>query len=377
MTDKILVIDDSTTIQKVVKIACEPFAIFVSTANSYLEAISETKQALPQLVIADASLPGIKGAEDYAQLQSRLQGVPFIILQGSYEEVDIAAFESCGFHLFLKKPFEAHVLIQNIETALGRALLNRQNRRKVSNGPGADHLPPPPPPLQVAKTREFSGPEPTQTKTPPPIKPPIPSPVSLSLGNLADEEESDTFTTDRLMSSPHDDANDVATEDYDHSFVADDVFPEDDEMGHAEPTDLYMDEDEGQEQFAPPPPPPIDLGSEDGLSDLDDFLPSSSSSSNMQATSAAPASPRREFSELERTSTKVPEPPPVKSSWSKAAHTDAQGLVEPFLREELAALVRQTVIEYCDRHFSRVAREILSDEIKKLTDEKARLLMDK
>lgn len=413
MTEKILVIDDSTTIQKVVKIACEPYDVQVATASSYLEAISETNQLMPDLVIADASLPGIKGAEDYAQLQNRLRQVPFIILQGSYEEVDIAAFEMAGFQFFLKKPFEAQLLLDIMGQALGRPIQAIQPELKqVSNGfpaPAKTPTPPPPPPVSPVKA-DFQTVERTHSKTPKPTTiPPSPPPLSLSLADLAEDEEVEDLPESKLESSlvfekeqDIDFTSDVATADYDNSVdFGDDDFENADNDGDSvvsgfsaldeSPLDLADEVDDEplaeadpKPKFAPPPPPPVDLADEQ-LSDLDEIDFKKSAGPELTSKTQPPMTPpplKREFAGNEgtfsgvRSQTSI-QPPPPKPSMKPPANADAQGLIEPFLREELAALVKQTVLEYCDRHFSRIAREIISDELKKLTDERARLLIDK
>lgn len=386
MTEKILVIDDSTTIQKVVKIACEPYSVQVACASSYLEAISETNQGLPDLVIADASLPGIKGADDYAQLQKRLQGVPFVILQGSYEEVDVEAFESAGFQSFLKKPFEAQVLIEVIEAALGRSIQAEQALQQVSNGMPASSprakvapLPPPPPVAAAASPSKagFSQNEPSFAKASQPKTPP-PPPISLSLGDLEEAEEADGITGADPISFAGSD-RDMAATDHDTSVGFDDDsfdLPEEDDRlefgGSTEPSYNKGEDFEVSDQaFAPPPPPPMNLGMDD-----DDTSPESEQISAPKEP-VVPKPPSLEFSHQEPTNTKPQSHLNASSADASFARQEASGLVEPFLREELAALVRQTVLDYCDRHFSQVAREIISEEIKKLTEEKARLLIDK
>jgi CheY-like chemotaxis protein len=48
----------------------------------------------------------------------------------------------------------------------------------------------------------------------------------------------------------------------------------------------------------------------------------------------------------------------------------------PLLKEELAELVQVYVQEYCEKHFKTLAREILTGELHKLADERARLSME-
>jgi hypothetical protein len=46
------------------------------------------------------------------------------------------------------------------------------------------------------------------------------------------------------------------------------------------------------------------------------------------------------------------------------------------VREELPVLVDRAVERYCAEHFRDVAREVLTNEIRRLAEEKARYLVD-
>jgi hypothetical protein len=50
--------------------------------------------------------------------------------------------------------------------------------------------------------------------------------------------------------------------------------------------------------------------------------------------------------------------------------------VEAFVRDELPALVDRAVERYCVEHFKGVAREVLTAELRRLAEEKARYLVD-
>ena len=50
--------------------------------------------------------------------------------------------------------------------------------------------------------------------------------------------------------------------------------------------------------------------------------------------------------------------------------------LEDFLKHEAPVIVRRTVEDYCARHFGTLAKDILTAELRRLADEKARLLVD-
>lgn len=328
MSKRLLVIDDSTTIQKVVKLAFAPFEIEVFAANSYIEAISESSYTDIEMVIADASLPGIKGASDYQLLQQKL-AVPFVILVGSYDTIDRTSFQSLGFTHFLEKPFDASDLISLSWQAIGRSL-----PLKVST----HDIPPPPPGGPVLKVSEerLSEEDVSSLST---SVPPITFPGFSQLQQETAIAEKEALTDLPLSSA----GNELAFTPPAHKPLLD----------LEEGLERVKDEQPFSHQpisgdFAPPPPPPLALG------DLPD--PTEENRSPIQdspLTTVAPSfTPNNERSNVE-------------------------GLLQPFLREELAQVVRETVHEYCERHFPRLAREALTKEIEKLMEDKARLLSER
>ena len=115
MTCRILIADDSTPIQKVIKIAFSKYAVEILTAGSLVEAIRESERARPDLVIADASLPGVSAASDFTRLLGKSQGAAMIILMGTYDSVRDADLRAAGLESILKKPFDAMDLLEASE----------------------------------------------------------------------------------------------------------------------------------------------------------------------------------------------------------------------------------------------------------------------
>lgn len=105
MLSRILVADDSEAIQKAVKLAFQGFSVRIFEAASYVEALNICRKSSPDLIIADASLTGTDGPGDFHKLLAVSSQAPMILLEGSFEPVDHAAFGEMGFKLILKKPF--------------------------------------------------------------------------------------------------------------------------------------------------------------------------------------------------------------------------------------------------------------------------------
>src|SRR4051812_39255063 len=107
MSRRILVADDSSTIQKVIKIAFARHAVEIVEASSFAEALAVVVRQAPDLLIVDASLPGAQSPDDFARLARDAHGASVLLLFGTYDAVDEAAFRQAGFPNFLKKPFES------------------------------------------------------------------------------------------------------------------------------------------------------------------------------------------------------------------------------------------------------------------------------
>ena len=92
----------------------------------------------PDVVIADAYLPGLSGLDLCRYVKSSCRHVRVILTVGSLEELDEAAAKSAGCDAVLRKPFEASVVIATV-TPLAQAA---QAARKDSSAAdaGADQV---------------------------------------------------------------------------------------------------------------------------------------------------------------------------------------------------------------------------------------------
>lgn len=233
MADRILVADDSTTIQKVLRIAFAQKPVQLLTASSLIEANSVLQTETPCAIIVDSCLPGTKGTKDLKHLLELKGGVPSVILVGTFESSDTSVLQLNGLREVIKKPFEPHEVVEAVERVLGRRL-------------DAGSTPPPPP------TRPGGIPE---------FRMPAGEPAPKNLPPLPKLD------------------------------------------------------------FEAPPPPGV-----------------------------------------------TPKPPPLPTKEEKAT-----GPVSP---EEIASMVRDAVFDYCDRHFKALAKDVITAEVRRLMDQKARHLVD-
>ena len=89
---KLLLADDSLTIQKVINLTFADEGIDVITVGDGDSALREIAQALPDIVLADVHMPGPSGYE-ICSLMSGIEetaNIPVILLVGSFEQFDPA-----------------------------------------------------------------------------------------------------------------------------------------------------------------------------------------------------------------------------------------------------------------------------------------------
>ena len=122
MRKKLLLADDSITIQKVIGItfANEDYELtVVDNGDAALEkALSEN----PDLILADVFMPGKNGYELCAAVRQEpmLQGVPVLLLTGTFEPFDENKARAAGADSWIAKPFESQALIDRVEELLAR-----------------------------------------------------------------------------------------------------------------------------------------------------------------------------------------------------------------------------------------------------------------
>lgn len=296
MAERWLVIDDSSTIQRVIKLAFQDYDVIISEADSCPEAMREIARIAPTLVIADAAVAGVQSVQDFVNLRNQAPQTPFVIIEGSYDNIDATQFRTAGFSHFLKKPFDASQILAVTRQALGRALPYRQTGMPV---------PPPPPPMARQAT-----------------------PASLPRS-----------TAEESFASPMK-AADLGTGSF----------------------DLGLNDLRSSQPPQPKAPP------------------------QTMAAAPQPQSPtgvRRDSKANEPTSfllddNEATEQPPIQR-WGESSSSTKSFIpvLEPMLKEELERWVKGTVEEYCRKHFPAIARELISRELERLTQERARLLVDK
>ncbi|MEI8025712.1 MAG: response regulator [Pseudomonadota bacterium] len=108
---RIFVADDSAAIQKVVRLAFTGYDCEILEAESAVSLASMLRQTPPDVVLADPKLAGIDGPES---LKKILGTTKVILLLGSYESIDENLWRDHGFGETIKKPFVGKVLTEAV-----------------------------------------------------------------------------------------------------------------------------------------------------------------------------------------------------------------------------------------------------------------------
>lgn len=106
---KLLLADDSITIQKVVALTFADEGVEVVTVGDGHEAIEKLQEITPDIVLADVFMPEVNGYEvcGYIKQNAKLKHIPVMLLVGSFEPFDEAEARRVGADDILTKPFQS------------------------------------------------------------------------------------------------------------------------------------------------------------------------------------------------------------------------------------------------------------------------------
>ena len=106
---KLLLADDSATIQKVIDLTFADEGVQVVSVSNGREAIDRLLEIRPDVVLADVFMPPPNGYEvcEYVKTNEQLKHIPVMLLVGSFEPFDEAEARRVGADDILTKPFQS------------------------------------------------------------------------------------------------------------------------------------------------------------------------------------------------------------------------------------------------------------------------------
>jgi CheY-like chemotaxis protein len=143
MPSRILLADDSLTIRKVVELTFSGSEFELKAVGNGDDAVALLAEFGPDIVLADAVMPGKTGYDVCEEVKKRPGGryVPVVLLTGTFEPFDKPRSERVGADSVVTKPFDSQGL-----ASLVRDLVRRAAEAKASAPPEPPPAPEPPPP---------------------------------------------------------------------------------------------------------------------------------------------------------------------------------------------------------------------------------------
>jgi CheY-like chemotaxis protein len=138
MPHKLLLADDSVTIQRVIELTFADEDITVIAVGDGRQAIERVQSERPDIVLADVGMPERDGYEVAAFIKGtpELAHIPVLLLTGAFEPIDEGRVHAAGCDGVLVKPFEPQMVISRVKDLIA-------GRRPVVKMAGAAAQPAP------------------------------------------------------------------------------------------------------------------------------------------------------------------------------------------------------------------------------------------
>ena len=149
MSFRLLLADDSITIQKVVELILAEEDCEIRSTHNGKEALSLLPSFDPDIVLADTEMPAMNGYELCEQIKQEpsTSAIPVILLTGAFEPLDENRAQQVKADDYLIKPFEAQELINKINSALAAKAAPAETETfsegkslPLTEGPGEEDL---------------------------------------------------------------------------------------------------------------------------------------------------------------------------------------------------------------------------------------------
>lgn len=122
--DRILIIQDSPSINEMFKFRLESAGFFVETAESGEEGTKKAKEAQYQLILLDYTLPGMDGAEVCRILKSQehTKDIPVVFMSAKEEGEMSKITEDVGANGYICLPLGGKELVEKLKSLIKKEL---------------------------------------------------------------------------------------------------------------------------------------------------------------------------------------------------------------------------------------------------------------
>jgi CheY-like chemotaxis protein len=159
---KILLADDSLTIQKVVELTFSDGEYELFCVSNGQRAMDRVAEETPDLILADVVMPEKNGYEVCEAIKANpsTARIPVVLLSGTFEPFDRERAERLGCDAIVSKPFDSQQLLRQVEALLARAPGDIPSTATVAIPVMTNPAPPPPaerPPESGFSPEDFTG----------------------------------------------------------------------------------------------------------------------------------------------------------------------------------------------------------------------------
>lgn len=126
--DKILIIDNDSAVQSILRRTFVRSGFQVTVAGDGETALSLFHTEMPQVVIFEPRIPGLAGEDFCREIRRRSTSVPIFVLSATKTEVDKVVLLELGADDYVTKPFSPRELLARV-----RASLRRTNQDTTSS----------------------------------------------------------------------------------------------------------------------------------------------------------------------------------------------------------------------------------------------------
>lgn len=140
MPKKILLADDSITIQKVVELTFSDGDYEVTAVNNGAKAVQKLAEMRPDIILSDIIMPEKNGYEvcEFVKSHPEFRSIPVVLLTGTFEPFDPDRAEKAGCDAVVTKPFESQSLIHKVEELIAQAKASRTVAVEAAPAPPAE-----------------------------------------------------------------------------------------------------------------------------------------------------------------------------------------------------------------------------------------------
>jgi CheY-like chemotaxis protein len=138
MGKRILLADDSVTIQKVVELTFMDEDYEVVAVSNGDEAVARLAEVEPDMVIADVHMPGANGYDVCRRTKAWRRSTPVLLLVGTFEPFQEEEAKRAAADGYLKKPFDSQELLRRVEELIAAASSNNAGGGEVAMTPAEE-----------------------------------------------------------------------------------------------------------------------------------------------------------------------------------------------------------------------------------------------